>query len=58
MRIVLCGHVGDYDDVLKGWEIIRWDRGKMTWNGGNAYGGKKTVDKEVMYLSPTCQRTK
>ena len=52
MRIVLCGHVGDYDDVLRGWEVVRWSRGKMTYNGGG------TTDKEAMYLSPACLHAK
>ena len=52
MRIVLCGHVGDYDDVLRGWEVVRWSRGKMTYNGGG------TADKEAMYLSPACLHAK
>lgn len=48
-RVVLCGHAGDYDDLLPvGWRIVRWSRGRLT------YGGGKTTDAEALYLSPAC----
>lgn len=48
-RVVLCGHAGDYDDLLPaGWRIVRWSRGRLT------YGGAKTKDMEALYLSPAC----
>ena len=48
LRIALCGHRGDYD--LSGWEVVEWDRGKLTYSGG------KTTDKECVWYSPPCDK--
>ena len=48
LRVALCGHVGDYD--LPGWDIVQWDRGRLT------YGGDKTTDQEAIWFSPACLR--
>ena len=51
MRVAVCGHVGDYDEILRvdaGWRMARWSRGKFT------YSGSKTTDAEAVYLSPAC----
>ena len=51
MRVAVCGHVGNYDTILRatdGWRVVRWSRGKFT------YSGSKTTDAEVVYLSPAC----
>lgn len=50
IRIALCGHVEDYD--LPGWDAVQWDRGKLTYSGGN------TTDKECIWYSPACLGTK
>ena len=47
-RIALCGHVGDYD--LSGWTVFPWDRGRLTYSGG------QTTAKEAVWFSPTCRR--
>jgi hypothetical protein len=46
LRIVLCGHIGDYD--LPGWDAIQWSRGSPTYNGS------KTTDNECVWYSPAC----
>jgi DNA adenine methylase len=46
LRIALCGHVGDYD--LPGWDVMQWDRGRLTYAGG------KTTDQECIWYSPAC----
>ncbi len=46
IRIVLCGHRGDYD--LPGWTVHEWDRGRMT------YAGSKTTAEECLWMSPAC----
>ncbi len=46
LRVVLCGHVGDYD--LPGWDVVQWDRGRPT------YGGSKTAGVECVWYSPAC----
>lgn len=46
LRIVLCGHVGDYD--LPGWECERWTRKRLTYSGG------ETTDREALWFSPAC----
>ena len=48
IRIALCGHMGDYD--LPGWEVMQWDRGRLT------YGGGATTAEEAIWFSPACQR--
>ena len=48
-KIALCGHVGDYD--LPGWDQWRWSRGSAGVNGS-----LKTVDKEIIMFSPSCER--
>jgi len=51
MRVAVCGHVGDYDAILRasaGWRTVRWSRGKFT------YSGSKTTDAEAVYFSPAC----
>lgn len=51
MRVAVCGHVGDYDAILRadaGWRVVRWSRGKFTYNGS------KTTDAEAVYFSPAC----
>lgn len=50
IRIALCGHVGDYD--LPGWEVFRWSRGRLTYNGG------KTTADEAIWFSPSCLKGK
>jgi hypothetical protein len=49
VKIALCGHVGDYDEILKGWDFVPWSRGRLT------YGGSKTTDDEVVVFSPACK---
>lgn len=46
IRVALCGHRGDYD--LPGWEVLEWDRGRLT------YGGNETTDEEAIWFSPSC----
>ena len=46
LKIALCGHIGDYE--LSGWSVHEWDRGRLTYNGGN------TTDKECIWFSPAC----
>ncbi len=46
LRVVLCGHVGDYE--LEGWDMLQWDRGRLTYSGGS------TTDKEALWFSPAC----
>ena len=48
LRVVLCGHVGDY--ALDGWDIVRWTRPRPT------YGGVETTDREALWCSPACLR--
>lgn len=47
LRVVLCGHRGDYD--MPGWSTLDWSRGRLT------YGGAKTTDAECLWFSPTCE---
>jgi hypothetical protein len=46
LRVALCGHRGDYD--LHGWVEHEWDRGRLTYNGGD------TTAKECVWFSPAC----
>jgi DNA adenine methylase len=46
LRVALCGHVGDY--TLDGWNVVQWDRGRLT------YGGGKTTALEAIWFSPAC----
>ena len=46
LRVALCGHRGDYD--LPGWDVVDWDRGRLTYAGG------KTTDQECIWYSPAC----
>ena len=46
LRVVLCGHRGDYD--MPGWSTLDWSRGRLT------YGGAKTTDAECLWFSPAC----
>lgn len=46
LRIVLCGHLNDYD--MPGWSTLAWSRGRLT------YGGGKTTDAECLWFSPAC----
>lgn len=48
LRVVLCGHVGDYD--LPGWVEWPWKRKRLT------YSGDGTTDKEHIWFSPVCYR--
>lgn len=45
LRIVLCGHNGDYD--LPGWR-------EVNWGGSRGWGRKRRGDNEAIYLSPHC----
>jgi hypothetical protein len=45
LRIVLAGHVGDYD--LPGWTVVNW-------GGSRGYGREKRGDNECLWLSPHC----
>jgi len=45
LRIVLCGHVGDYD--LPGWNNVNW-------GGSRGWGRKNRGDNEALWLSPHC----
>ena len=47
LRVVLCGHRGDYD--MPGWSTLEWSRGRLT------YGGAKTIDAECLWFSPACE---
>ena len=49
-KIALCGHIGDYE--LPGWQVLQWDRGRLT------YGGGETTAKEAIWFSPACRRVK
>lgn len=49
LRVAICGHIGDYP-TLDGWEIVKWDRGRLT------YGGSSTTDLEAIWFSPACLR--
>ena len=46
MRIIICGHRGDYD--LPDWTTVEWDRGRATYSGG------KTTSEECLWISPSC----
>ena len=46
LRVALCGHRGDYD--LPGWTEHEWDRGRLTYSGG------ETTAKECVWFSPAC----
>jgi hypothetical protein len=50
LRLALCGHAGDYDQILDGWQVLPWDRGRLT------YGGGKTTASEAIWFSPACRR--
>ncbi len=52
MCIAVCGHAGDYDQILRaedGWRTVRWSRGRFTYNGS------KTTGAEAVYFSPACE---
>jgi len=51
VRIVLCGHVGDYE--LPGWSTKRWKRNSSTFAGST-----KTQDRECLWFSPHCLKPK
>ena len=46
LRVALCGHRGDYD--LPGWTEHKWERGRLTYNGGT------TTAEECIWFSPAC----
>ena len=46
LRVALCGHRGDYD--LPGWEVLDWDRKRLTYSGGG------TKNEEAIWFSPAC----
>ena len=46
LRVVLCGHRGDYD--MPGWSVLDWSRGRLT------YGSDKTTEAECLWFSPAC----
>jgi hypothetical protein len=48
LKVALCGHLDDYN--FPGWEVMSWDRGRLT------YSGKKTTDKECVWFSPVCAK--
>lgn len=52
VRIAVCGHVGDYDGILDGWRVQRWDRARLT------YGGGDTTALEAIWFSPACLNDK
>jgi len=45
LRIVLCGHSGDYD--LPGWRILNW-------GGSRGHGRGRRGENECLWLSPHC----
>jgi hypothetical protein len=45
LRIVLCGHVGDYD--LPGWTTLNW-------GASRGWGRTKRGDNECLWFSPHC----
>lgn len=52
LRIVLCGHAGEHDDLLQdGWSIETWKAG-----GGYALTDEaiKNAQSETIWLSPNC----
>lgn len=46
LRVALCGHRGDYQ--LYGWTEHQWDRGRLTYSGG------ETTENECIWFSPAC----
>jgi DNA adenine methylase len=46
LRVALCGHRGDYE--LPGWVEHEWDRGRLTYSGG------ETTAKECVWFSSAC----
>lgn len=48
IKIAVCGHIGDYDGILDGWEAYRWTRDRTT------YGSSETRDDECIWFSPAC----
>jgi DNA adenine methylase len=46
LRVILCGHRGDYD--LPGWTVHPWERDRTT------YSGTGTKGEECLWLSPAC----
>lgn len=49
LRVAICGHAGDYDGILDGWQVARWKRSRLT------YSGASTTDAEAIYFSPACR---
>jgi DNA adenine methylase len=49
LRVAICGHVGDYDEILPGWLVYRWERKRLT------YSSDKTRDAEAIWFSPACR---
>jgi DNA adenine methylase len=47
LRLVLCGHVGDYE--LPGWRAVNW-------GGSRGWGRARRGDNECVWLSPHCRR--
>lgn len=45
IRIVLCGHVGDYE--LPGWRVVNW-------GGSRGWGRTRRGDNEAIWISPHC----
>lgn len=45
LRIVLAGHVGDYD--LPGWRVVNW-------GGSRGHGRERRGDNECLWFSPHC----
>jgi hypothetical protein len=45
LRIVLAGHVGDYD--LPGWHVVNW-------GGSRGHGRARRGDNEALWFSPHC----
>lgn len=45
LRIVMCGHVGDYD--LPGWRTVNW-------GGSRGWGRSKRGENECLWFSPHC----
>jgi hypothetical protein len=54
VRIVLAGHIGDYD--LPGWRVVPWSR-RAGGRGPGYAGSMKTMDSEALWLSPGCLDT-
>lgn len=52
LRIVLCGHTGEHEDLLqKGWRLIP---GTARGGYGITEQGQENTDRDSLYLSPHC----